>query len=91
MADFVILDVRTPSEFAQGYIENAVNLDYMDPQFQNQAQRLDRDKIYLVYCQSGGRSAMATDAMWDMGFYGLYDMTGGFMAWVDAGLPWVTP
>ena len=89
--DFVILDVRTPAEFAQGCIEKAINFDFMDARFGIQVRQLDRSKTYLVYCQSGGRSAMATDEMLGMGFGRLYDMTGGFLAWVDAGLPWVTP
>ncbi|MHC4223104.1 MAG: rhodanese-like domain-containing protein [Planctomycetota bacterium] len=89
--DFVILDVRTPAEFVQGAIENAIHIDFMDAQFENQVRQLERGKTYLVYCQSGGRSAMATDAMLPMGFPRLYDMTGGFLAWVNAGLPWIIP
>jgi rhodanese-related sulfurtransferase len=89
--DFVIMDVRTPAEFAQGAIENAINIDFMDAQFGNQVRQLDRSRTYLVYCESGGRSAMATDAMRPLGFARLYDMTGGFLAWVNAGLPWIVP
>jgi rhodanese-related sulfurtransferase len=89
--DFMILDVRTPAEFVQGAVENAINIDFMDAQFENQVRQLDRTRIYLVYCQSGGRSAMATDAMLPVGFGRLHDLTGGFLAWVGAGLPWIIP
>ena len=54
--EFVIIDVRTPEEFTDGHIENAINLDFRSDGFRNEIERLDRDKTYLIYCRSGNRS-----------------------------------
>ncbi len=54
---FVLLDVRTPEEFAHGRIAGAVNLDYRGADFQGDLARLDRSRTYLVYCRTGNRSS----------------------------------
>ena len=54
--NFVILDVRTPQEFASGHIEGAINLDYNVPTFKNDLNGLDKTKIYLIYCRTSRRS-----------------------------------
>jgi len=84
----VILDVRTPGEFAAGHIENAVNIDFNSATFDTDVGALDKSDTYLVHCAAGSRSAMATDDMVAMGFTDVYDMVDGFSAWVAAGLPW---
>lgn len=81
----VILDVRTPGEFAQGKIDGAVNLDIKDPAFSEQVSGLDKDKTYLVYCRTGRRSASACQLMQDQGFKNLYNLQGGILAWQAAG------
>jgi len=86
--DFVILDVRTPGEFAAGHLEDAVNLDFNSGTFDTDVGALDKSKTYLVHCAAGSRSAMATADMLTMGFGDLYDMVDGFSGWVAAGLPW---
>lgn len=85
--DFVILDVRTPGEFASGHLENAANVDFYSPDFLDQLDELDRRAIYLVYCRSGGRSGSAHDEMASLGFATVYNMLGGITAWEDAGYP----
>jgi rhodanese-related sulfurtransferase len=85
--DFVILDVRTPDEFAGGHIADAVNLDYQAKTFRNELKKLDKDKTYLVYCASGGRSASAVDVMKELGFMTAYNMRGGISKWKAEGLP----
>ena len=85
--DFVILDVRTPEEFAQGHIENASNLDYLSETFRDELNNLDKDKTYLVYCGSGGRSAGALAIMAELGFMEAYNMLGGISQWQAEGLP----
>jgi len=87
--DFVILDVRTPGEFAAGHLEDAVNIDFNSGTFDTDVGALDKSKTYLVHCAAGSRSAMATADMLAMGFGDLYDMVDGFSGWVTAGLPWV--
>ena len=65
----VILDVRTPEETAQGKIEGAIEINVKDPSFDEKIQALDKDKTYLVYCRSGGRSVTSCNKMADQGFY----------------------
>lgn len=81
-----VIDVRTPAEFASGHLDGAVNLDLEAGQFTASIADLPHDAPYLVYCQSGRRSALAAQAMEDAGFTNVYDL-GGISAWQDAGFP----
>lgn len=85
--DVVILDVRTPAEFAAGHVSNAVNLDVESGRFANEILNLDKSKTYAVYCRSGRRSAEAVKIMSDAGFTNLYNMNGGTIDWTNAGFP----
>lgn len=85
----VVIDVRTPGEFADGHIDSAVNIDLQNPAFAQQILDLDPDVTYAVYCRSGNRSATATQYMVDNGFTSLYELDGGIVAWESAGLPLV--
>ena len=58
--DVVILDVRTPAEFASGRIANSINIDAESGNFEAEIQALDKSKTYAVYCRSGRRSGVAT-------------------------------
>jgi len=82
-----IIDVRTPEEYAGGHIEGAVNIDYYSASFKDEINGLARDKIYLIYCRTGARSAGARDIMKELDFQNIYNMTGGITAWVAKGLP----
>ena len=62
-ADTVLVDVRTPDEYAAGHLEGAVNIDAQSPSFEGEVSELDADADYVVYCQSGNRSAQAASAM----------------------------
>ena len=84
---FVILDVRTPSEFANGHIENAVNLDYYSETFKNVLNKLDYNKTYLIYCRTASRSGRVLDLMKKLGFREVYNIAGGITDWKEAGLP----
>ncbi len=86
-ADFVLVDLRTPEEVADGYIEGAVNINFYDPDFRGQLDALDRDKTYVIYCRSGGRSGSARDTMRELGFTEVYNVLGGIIDWRAAGLP----
>ncbi len=66
--DAVIIDVRTPAEFAAGHLEGAVNIDVQSPQFDALVDELDPDGEYYVYCRSGNRSGQAIDRMAEQGF-----------------------
>ncbi len=85
----VILDVRTPEEFAEGHIEDAVNLDSSSQAFSEGLNKLDRDKIYVVCCQSGKRSKEALNRMGELGFKEAYNLLDGMKGWEKEGLPTV--
>lgn len=85
--DFVILDVRTPEEFAEGYIAGAVNLDVQSRDFEKKLRALDRKKTYLVYCRTGNRSRRATIAMEALGFRSILHMHEGIVRWKQQNLP----
>ncbi len=76
----VLLDVRTPGEFADGHIEGAINVDYSDPSFVSEIKKLDTSKTYFVYCRSGNRSGSAAALMSEHGFTSVFDMQGGIMS-----------
>lgn len=86
-ADFVILDVRTPSEFGQGHIKDAVNIDFYANTFKSQLDKLDKQKSYLVYCRSGNRSGKTLKMMQRLGFQQAYNMSGGVGQWAAQQLP----
>ncbi|MDB6065948.1 MAG: Rhodanese-related sulfurtransferase [Pedosphaera sp.] len=83
----VVLDVRTPAEFAHGHIAGATNLDFRDAEFKAKVAKLDKNQPYLVNCAAGGRSAKACEAMGQLDFKVLYDLQGGMSAWEKAGKP----
>ena len=85
--DVVILDVRTPAEFAEGTIEGAVLLDYRAQDFADRVVKMDKSKLYLVHCAAGGRSARACAKMESLGFTNLVNLEGGMGAWQDAKKP----
>ena len=85
--DFIIIDVRTPEEYAGGHIEKTINLDYKSETFGDELDKLDRNKTYLIYCRSGGRSAGALDMMEELGFREVYNMVGGIVQWEAERLP----
>lgn len=87
--DLVVLDVRTPDEFGAGHLENAINLDYYAGDFGDQLAGLDKDVPYVLYCNSGNRSADTLDMMAERGFAKVTEIDGGIQAWAQAGLPLV--
>lgn len=91
--DFVIIDFRSPSEFAELHIENAILIDfsqYTSTNFKIELEILNRDKIYLIYSGSGIRSRMSLAVMRDLEFLEVYNLSGGIIAWNAEGLPVVT-
>ena len=82
-----LIDARTPGEFAQGHLANAVNLDWNGGTLQQRLSELDPKKPVLVYCASGRRSAAAAAFLKEKGFTNVTDMAGGIGAWQQAGMP----
>lgn len=83
----VVLDVRTASEFAEGHLERAINIDYQQSDFMEKAKAmLSMDKKIAVYCRSGRRSAGAAGKLSYEG-YKLVNLKGGIIAWKAANMP----
>jgi rhodanese-related sulfurtransferase len=83
--NFVILDIRTPGEYRDGHLPNAVLLDFHSPSFRENLAALDRNKSYLMYCRSGNRSARALTMMSELGFMKVAELRGGIKAWISSG------
>lgn len=82
-----LIDIRTPTEYSTGYINNAINIDFYNPNFEIEINKLDKTKPIYVYCKAGGRSSDAVNIFIKNGFKEIYDLKGGMMGWEQAGLP----
>ncbi|HTG45155.1 MAG TPA: rhodanese-like domain-containing protein, partial [Verrucomicrobiae bacterium] len=82
-----VLDVRTKKEYQEGHIPGSILIDFNSPDFEQQVQKLDKNKTYLVHCAAGGRSTRACKKMDTLNFSKLYNLEGGFGAWEKAGKP----
>lgn len=78
----VVLDVRRPSEYEDGHLAGAVNIDWLEPDtFLKKMSALDKDKTYYIYCRSGRRSNSAAVKLQQHGFK-VFDMKGGVLQWI---------
>ena len=80
--EYLLIDVRTPSEFDSGYIEGAINIPV--DQIANRLSEIPSDIPIIVYCRSGNRSATAAQTLVENGYEQVYDM-GGVIGWTNAG------
>jgi rhodanese-related sulfurtransferase len=83
----VVLDIRTPREFAAGHIKDAKNIDYRASDFAEKIGKLDKSKTYVVHCASGGRSTRSLPAFKKLGFKSVVHLDDGFGGWEKAGQP----
>lgn len=83
----VIVDVRTPEEFAQGHIQGAVNIPVEMPNFAQATQALPPADAYAVYCRSGNRSQIAVEMMSQAGVLPIVELISGTNGWTAAGYP----
>ncbi len=82
-----MVDVRTPGEFAEGHLADAVNIDVESAGFAAAVAQLDPNSTYAVYCRSGNRSQDAVDQMQAAGLSNVTELDGGIIAWQAQGLP----
>lgn len=80
-----LVDVRTPAEYKEGHLPNALNIDFFDPNFEVNIQQLDKTKPVIVYCQRGSRSAKCASQLIANGFVKIYDLDRGFSKWKSSG------
>lgn len=79
----ILIDVRTPEEFAVGHIENAVNINFYSDDFDAKISELDKNTPTFVYCQAGGRSGQARDLLVKKEFKEIYNLKDGFGKWAE--------
>ena len=66
-----------------------MNIEYNSSIFKSEIDKMDRNKKYLVYCQSGHRSSNAVKIMINMGFTDIHNLSGGIRKWKGKGFPLV--
>ena len=81
-----LVDVRTPNEYNEGHLPNALNIDFLDKNFEINIQQLDKTRPVIVYCQRGSRSAKCASQLIANGFVKIYDLDNGFSKWKSSGL-----
>lgn len=91
LSNELILDVRTPEEYASGAIPGSVNIDFYSDTFTEKLKLLNKEEPILVYCRSGRRSVQTMEQLNALGFKVVYDLEGGINAWVEAGNETVRP
>ena len=75
-----LVDVRTASEYAEGHIPNAVNIDIYSPDFAEKIAKLDKEQTVAIYCRSGRRSKAAAEQAVKQGFM-VVELDGGVLSW----------
>lgn len=88
--DALIIDVRTPEEFAKGHLSKAINIDWNGDDFDAQIAKIDRSARVFIYCLSGARSASAAGSMRNQGFKTIFELDGGILQWRANNLPETT-
>jgi len=84
---WIVLDVRTPAEFKDGHIKNAVNIDITAEDSHQKIDKLNKKDKYIVHCRSNHRSGIAVEYMSKQGFKTIYQMSDGYTGWSTNKLP----
>ena len=85
----VLVDVRESDEWRQGHVPQALGIPRGFLELRIEEKVPDHKAPIIMQCASGTRSLLAARALHEMGYENLYNLTGGFNAWKDRGLPWV--
>lgn len=80
--DVQLIDIRTPEEYMKGYIDDAINIDFLQEEtFKKDIQKFDKNQPIYIYCRSGGRTGRASKLMQQMGFKKIFDYSGSYNDW----------
>lgn len=79
----ILVDVRTPEEYATGHLETAKNINLYDEDFTERFKDIDKDETIYVYCKKGGRSAKAQEKLKSLGFTKVINLEGGYDAYIS--------
>jgi rhodanese-related sulfurtransferase len=99
-SDTLLIDIREPAEFERGHIPGAVLLPRGLLEFEvhglverhrKNSELAPEDQPIVLYCGTGGRSALAAETMARLGYRNVRSMSGGLVAWTEARLPVDTP
>ena len=77
----MIIDIRTPGEYAENHIHNAINIDFYSMDFEDQLKQLDKSTPIYIYCRTGSRTKIAIEILKKLDFKEAYDLKGGIIAW----------
>lgn len=87
----VVLDVRSPEEFAEGHIPGAINVPYDQVAASLDSLESFRAGEIVVYCRTGRRAGVAENVLREAGFTQVFDLEGHMTSWSEADLPLAVP
>lgn len=87
--DSVLLDVRTPQEYAAGYIKGAINVPHTDTS--KILSTVKKDDTIILYCRSGRRAGIVADMLAKKGYSNIYHLDGDIREWIAKGKPLEKP
>lgn len=79
----LLIDVRTPEEFNEGTINDAINIDFYNENFKENISKFNRDIEIIVFCKAGGRSEEALEVFKDLGFSNVKQLEGGYDKYIE--------
>lgn len=81
----IVIDVREPAEFQSGHIANAVHIPrgMLEFSLSSHPPLTNLEQPVIVYCKSGGRSALSAQTLQKMGYQHVYSIIGGYDAWLQ--------
>lgn len=85
LVSYELIDLRTKDEVSLGKIPGAKNIDFYASDFEGQIKELSVSRPVLIYCAAGGRSSKTLKKMEEWGFQEVYELSGGFTEWQNAG------
>lgn len=79
--EYIVFDVRTVEEYQEGHIDGAKSLNFLGKAFEATLENIPKNYKYMIYCQSGARSAKALKKMKEAGFVHVLELEGGYSEW----------